>query len=80
MYENDIVQKFRKICSKKGDFIPLIGNSKYLYGIAIKSSKEATKPIYISIGHKISLNTAREITIKLCDYKIPEPIRNSDIK
>ena len=46
----------------------------------MKTSIEATRPIYVSIGHKISLDTARKIVLKLCIYKIPEPIRNSDIK
>ncbi|MBU0496919.1 MAG: endonuclease V [Candidatus Thermoplasmatota archaeon] len=35
----------------------------------------ATKPIYISPGHKISLETSYQITKKLCLFKQPEPLR-----
>lgn len=35
----------------------------------------ATKPIFISPGHKISLESSYQITKKLCRYKHPEPLR-----
>jgi len=35
----------------------------------------SSKPIYVSPGHRISMNTAFEFTKKLCRYRIPEPIR-----
>lgn len=69
-----------KLLQKKGDTIQLTGQSGKIYGVALKSSDKSTNPIYISIGHKISLESAVKIITQLCIYRIPEPIRNSDIK
>lgn len=45
-------------------------------GYAAKTYKTAT-PIYISPGHRISLDSARRITFDFCEYKLPEPIRKA---
>jgi deoxyribonuclease V len=41
-------------------------------------AKPGVKPVYVSVGHKISLETAIEI-VKHCmkNYRIPEPIREA---
>jgi len=41
-------------------------------------TKPGTKPIYISVGHRVSLKRAIEI-VRSCtrDYRIPEPIRRA---
>lgn len=78
--ENKIKMDFRKKCNKKGDYLELIGKTGTIYGVALKISDNAFNPIYVSIGHKISLNTAKDIVLNTCIYKNPEPIRNSDIK
>jgi deoxyinosine 3'endonuclease (endonuclease V) len=65
---------------KKGDYIELKGDSGTIWGVALKSCESSEKPIYVTIGHKINLDTAKNIVLKTCLYKIPEPIRNSDIK
>lgn len=78
--ENKVKVKFKTECSKKGDYIDLIGNSGRIWGIALKSCDNAVNPIYVTIGHKISIETARKLVIKTCLFKNPEPIRNSDIK
>ena len=64
----------------KGDFIDLVGKSNQTWGVALKSSDNAANPIYVSIGHMISLETAKDIVLKTCFHKNPEPIRISDIK
>lgn len=75
-----IKKEFRSKCMSKGDYINLVGNSGTIYGSALKSTDSATNPIYVSIGYGCSLETAIEIVNKVSFYKIPEPIRNSDIK
>lgn len=78
--ERTIKNKFRNECKNVGEYMELIGTSGKCYGVAFKSTNDNINPIYISIGHQISLNTAIDITLTACVYRIPEPIRNSDIK
>ena len=75
-----IKQQFRDKCVHKGDYIELKGLSNTVWGVALKSSDTSLTPIYVSIGHKLSLETAQKLVLKTCLFKNPEPIRNSDIK
>jgi len=48
-------------------------------GAALRS-KENTKPIYISVGHKADLSSSTELIKKLVKkYRLPEPIRLSQL-
>lgn len=38
------------------------------------------KPIYISVGNGISLNAACELVRRCCLYRVPEPIRQADLR
>ncbi len=80
LHENNVKKEFKEKCHKKGDFIDLIGTSNQTWGVALKSNDNAVNPIYVSIGHMISLETAKNVVLKTCIYKNPEPIRISDIK
>lgn len=40
--------------------------------------KTATKPVYVSVGHKVSLRTAVKIVREVSKYRIPEPLRLAD--
>lgn len=57
----------------------LKGESGTIYGRAIITNS-TINPIFVSIGHKISLDTASQLVKSLCDYRIPEPIRLADIR
>lgn len=78
--EKVIKDQFRASCQKKTDSIELVGQSGFVYGLALKTSDKATNPLYVSVGHKVSLSTAKTLVLATCTYKNPEPIRNSDIK
>lgn len=80
LVECQIKDRFRKECKNVGDYIKLIGDSGKVHGVAYKSSKDILNPIYISIGHMISLESCIDIVKRTTKYRIPEPIRNSDIK
>ena len=68
----------KKFLNKGGDHYPLIGDSGEQYGWAFRSNDESTNPMIISLGHKISNETALKI-VKLCTiHRIPQPIRFSD--
>jgi len=64
---------------KGGDTFPLVGSSGRTYGMALKSCDSTKNPIYISPGHKISMDTAVKIVAKCCNFRIPEPTRQADI-
>lgn len=78
--ERTVKQEFKNKCVKSGDYHYLAGSSGKIWGAALKSTNDTFNPIYVTIGHKISLETALHIVTKCCKYRIPEPIRNSDIK
>lgn len=61
------------------DHVLLVGSSGTVWGCALKSTPKTTNPIYVSIGHKISLETCIEVVKKCCKYRIPEPIRVADL-
>ncbi|XP_055812521.1 uncharacterized protein LOC129882297 isoform X1 [Solanum dulcamara] len=60
--------------------LPLIGDSGCTWGAAMRSSQGSLKPIFISVGHRISLATAIEIVRITCRFRVPEPIRQADIR
>ncbi|KAI0214277.1 Endonuclease V [Lamellibrachia satsuma] len=65
---------------KAGDTFPLVGASGRILGMALKSCDKATKPVYISVGHQVSLETAVWIATTCCKYRVPEPVRQADIR
>ncbi len=58
---------------KRGSFCYLVYNKKII-GAALRT-KDNTKPIFISIGHKISLKTAIKFVLETSIYRFPEPLR-----
>ncbi|XP_072053721.1 uncharacterized protein [Arachis hypogaea] len=62
------------------DFINLVGCSGHIWGAAMRSTQGSIKPIFISIGHRISLQTALRLVQMTCKYRVPEPTRQADIR
>jgi len=55
---------------------PLIANGKIVGAEVI--TREGTKPLYVSVGHEVSLRRAVEIVLECTRrYKLPEPIRSA---
>ncbi|XP_048820694.1 endonuclease V isoform X5 [Lagopus muta] len=65
---------------KKGDTFPLTGTSGAVLGMALRGCNNSSKPLYISVGHRICLETAVQLVKSCCKYRIPEPIRQADIR
>ncbi|XP_045428258.1 endonuclease V isoform X10 [Pipistrellus kuhlii] len=42
---------------------------------ALRSHDGSSKPLYISVGHKMSLETAVRLTRSCCRFRVPEPVR-----
>ena len=49
-----------------------------LIGLVLRT-RDAVAPVYVSVGHRISLQAAAAWTLRLCrGYRLPEPIRLAD--
>ncbi len=60
--------------SEKGAQTPLIHKDERI-GVALRT-RDGVKPIYVSVGHKLSLVSAATIVLKCCTkYRLPEPTR-----
>lgn len=77
-----------------GDSVPIVGSrSGFTYGLALRTTRKESgkkswshsssgKRVYISVGHRVSLDTAREVVLKCSEAGaayIPEPIRLADL-
>jgi len=51
-----------------------------LAGYSFLSSNRATRPIYVSPGHRISFGSALALVRRMCIFKIPEPLRLAHIE
>ena len=49
-------------------------------GAALKPTNIVTDPIFVSAGHRLSHESSVIITLAMCDYRVPEPIRQADIR
>lgn len=67
--------------NKGGEFMYLTGDSGKQWGAALKATDDSTNPLIVSIGHRVSLDTAIECT-KACivQFRVPEPIRQADLR
>lgn len=57
---------------------PIIGQSGKDYGVAMLNGKRTKNPIFISVGHRISLQTAIAVVKACSHHRVPEPIRMAD--
>lgn len=62
------------------DIFTLVGDSGSTLGAAMRSTEGSLKPIFISVGHRISLASAIKIVKLSCRFRVPEPIRQADIR
>jgi deoxyinosine 3'endonuclease (endonuclease V) len=56
---------------KPGDSVFLKGKSGRTWAAAVKSSTTSNDPLFVSVGHKISLPTAVECIVSTCKFRIP---------
>ena len=72
-----LIGKHEEIPLEKGSWKPLIDNDETI-GVVLRS-RTKVKPIYVSIGHKITLPTAMEYVMScLTKYRLPETTRWAD--
>jgi deoxyribonuclease V len=60
-----------------GKWTPLCDESEVIG--AVLRTRSGVKPIYVSQGHRVSLQRAVELALAVCDgYRIPKPTREAD--
>lgn len=66
------------IGERKDSWAPIYDKNEII-GAAVWTKKNV-KPIFVSVGHRVTLKTAIELTLNMCKkYKLPEPIRQAHI-
>eukprot|EP00116_Pleurobrachia_bachei_P019506 sb/3479769/ len=74
----DNIKDELKTLESSGDWFPLKLNGVVL-GCAVKTGKDAKNPIYVSEGHGVTLETAREIVMATAqEFRVPVPERLRD--
>ncbi len=71
---------FRERCTRGGQHMDLVGESGRVWGAALRSGDEVSNPIFVSVGHRISLASALALVARCSLYRIPEPIRQADLR
>jgi deoxyribonuclease V len=62
-----------------GSAAPLMDKGEQI-GLVLRT-RDNTRPLFISIGHRIDLSTAADLVLACCTkYRIPEPTRQADIE
>jgi len=73
-----LVGEYESLGPKKGDWAPLVHRGEVV-GAALRS-RDDVAPIFVSIGHKVDLETAiRVVMACLGGYRIPEPLRRAHL-
>ncbi|KAI8477289.1 MAG: endonuclease V-domain-containing protein [Monoraphidium minutum] len=62
-----------------GAWLPLVGSSGEVLGAAVCAAAGSSRPVYVSAGHRVSLNTAVRVVTRCCRHRVPEPIRQADL-
>lgn len=72
------VRKEAETLRGAGDSRNIVGKSGRVWGAMMRATSESKQPLFISVGHRMSLNTAIDIVYSCCLYRVPEPIRQAD--
>ena len=73
------IGKFAEPDESAGSSSPLMDADEQI-GLVLRS-RDRTAPLFVSVGHKVDLQSARELALACCtQYRIPEPTRQADIE
>jgi deoxyinosine 3'endonuclease (endonuclease V) len=74
-------REIAKTLEVAGSWAPLVGEDGKNNPLAVLLRPNVgKKTVVVSVGHKISLNSAIALTASLCKASIPEPIRQADLR
>lgn len=76
-------QQLTRTLIKRGDRLPVFAGpegASPVVGVALKVHDNVQNPLYVSIGHRVSLETAIAVVLRCCrKFKNPEPVRQADM-
>jgi len=58
----------------------LVGVSGSVWGAALKTAADVINPVFVSVGHRITLKTAVDMSRQMSLVRIPEPTRQADLR
>lgn len=74
-----LIGTFHEPGPQAGAFTPLMDAGEQV-GLVLRT-RDNTRPLFISIGHRIDLDSAKSLVLACCTrYRIPEPTRQADIE
>lgn len=72
-----LIGKHQEVPEKRGSWQPLVNRSEIIG--AVLRTRTGTKPLYVSSGHRVSLNTAIDYVLRCTPkYRLPETTRIAD--
>ncbi|KAI9189414.1 pheromone processing endoprotease [Blastocladiella emersonii ATCC 22665] len=79
---NHVKERARVELERGGDYFLLCGKppENHVYGAAVLPLDSTTNPVFVSVGHRVALETAVALVLACCKFRIPEPIRLADLK
>eukprot|EP00903_Cladosiphon_okamuranus_P009630 g9164.t3 len=85
--KNGVRERVRTLLEAGEREMPLVGESGTVWGMALVPKEEegkkvgvVTNPIFVSAGHRVSLETCVALTKAVGRYRVPEPIRQADMR
>lgn len=74
-----LIGQFAEPGARAGDASPLLDQDEQI-GLVLRT-RDRTRPLFISIGHRVDLESARGLVLACCTrFRIPEPTRQADIE
>jgi len=74
-----LIGEFGELAPGAGAQTPLMDGPEQIG--AVLRTKANTRPVFVSVGHRVDLDSAIKLTLACCTrYRIPEPTRQADIE
>ncbi len=68
-------------CAASGDSCPLVGASGSTWGAAMRTTDgDGFNPVYVSVGHGVTLESGVSLVRTCCIHRVPEPVRQADLR
>lgn len=76
--KNPFTFTYEEPAAARGSASPLVADDGEELGRALRT-REGVKPVYVSVGHRVSLDNACAHTLALArDFRLPETTRRAD--